>query len=77
MTVYRELPFLAAAINAESWQWLQDNAPPLADALAAEVRQGATAEQVRQFAMRATGRVEISRRLEQAATHLAGQGAAQ
>lgn len=74
MTVYRELPFLAAAINAESWQWLQDNAPQLADAVAAEVRQGATPEQVRQFVMRQTGRQEISRRLEQAAAYLAGRG---
>jgi len=75
MTVYRELPHLAAAFNAESWQWLQDNAPLLADALAAEVRQNATPEQVRAFAVRATGRQEIARRLEQAAAHLAGQGA--
>lgn len=75
MTVYRELPHLAAAFNAESWQWLQDNAPLLADALAAEVRQNATPEQVRLFAVRVTGRREIALRLEQAAAHLAGLGA--
>lgn len=68
--IIRELPHLAAAINEESWQWLQDNAPILADALAREIAAGATAEEVRQAAMRMTQRPALVLRLRQAAGYL-------
>lgn len=75
MTIQRQLIHLDAAINAESWQWLQDNAPLYADALLAEVKGGATPEQIRAYAQRRTQRDMLSRRLQQA-RELAGEGAA-
>ena len=68
--IVRDLPHLAAAINEESWQWLQDNTPILADALAREVAAGATAEEVRRYAMRMTQRPALVLRLRQAAAFL-------
>ncbi len=68
--IVREMPHLAAAINEESWQWLQDNVPLLADALGREVEAGATAEDIRQAAMRMTQRPALVMRLRQAAVHL-------
>jgi hypothetical protein len=32
MTITRQLPRIDDAIDAESWEWLQDNAPELATA---------------------------------------------
>lgn len=40
MTTTVDYPDLDAAIDAESWQWLQDAAPAYADAVAAEVKRG-------------------------------------
>jgi len=42
MTTFRDLPALGAAINRESYEWLTDNLPWLADALRSEVSSGAT-----------------------------------
>lgn len=70
MAILRELEHLQAAINEESWQWLQDNAPLLADALRREVDGGATAEEIRQAAMRMTQRPALALRLRQAAAYL-------
>lgn len=69
--IHRQLTHLDAAIDAESWQWLQDNAPLYADALLAEVRAGASPDQIRVHAQRRTQRDMLSRRLQQAAAHLA------
>lgn len=71
MTIHRTLPHLDAAIDAESWQWLQDNAPLYADALLAEVRAGVSPDQIRAHAQRRTQRDMLARRLQQAAAHLA------
>ena len=68
--IVRELPHLSAAINEESWQWLQDNVPLLADALRREVEAGATADDIRQVAMRMTQRPALVLRLRQAAAFL-------
>ena len=68
--IIRELAHLTAAINEESWQWLQDNTPMLADALQREVAAGATAEEIRQAAMRMTQRPALALRLRQAAAFL-------
>lgn len=68
--IVRELPHLAAAINEESWQWLQDNVPMLADALQREVEGGATVDDIRQAAMRMTQRPALVMRLRQAAMYL-------
>ncbi len=68
--IIRELTHLSAAINEESWQWLQDNTPMLADALRREVEGGATADEIRQAAMRMTQRPALALRLRQAAAFL-------
>ena len=69
----RQLPALKAALNAQSWQWLNEELPAVADALAAEVKSGATADELRRFTMRYTGRAPLAARVEQAAAHLAAQ----
>lgn len=70
MTIYRELSGIAAALNAESWNWLQDNNVVLARALQAEVTRGATADEIRRFVLRHTGRPALAARMEQAAAYL-------
>lgn len=70
MTINRELTALAGALDAESWAWLQDNNESLARALQAEVQRGATADQIRRFVMRHTGRLALAARCEQAAAYL-------
>lgn len=68
--IVRELPHLMAAINEESWLWLQENVPMLADALEREIEAGATAEDIRVVAMRMTQRPALVMRLRQAAGYL-------
>lgn len=68
--IVRELPHLMAAINEESWMWLQENVPMLADALEREIEAGATAEDIRVVAMRMTQRPALVMRLRQAAGYL-------
>ena len=68
--IVRELPHLTAAINEESWGWLVDNVPVLAEALAREVEAGATVEEIRRAAMKMTQRPALVLRLRQAAGYL-------
>lgn len=70
MTTQIDFPDLDAVIDKESWQWLQDNAPPYADAIAAEVKRGHKPADIRQRFMRLTQRPALALRLEQAARHL-------
>lgn len=70
MTLHRELTALAGALDAESWAWLQDNNILLARALQAEVKRGATADDIRRFVMRHTGREALAARMAQAAAYL-------
>lgn len=73
MTILREYPKLRAALNEQSWRYLNDELPELADALAVEVDGGATAAELRRFTERYTGRAALAQRVEQAAAHLAAQ----
>lgn len=77
MTTIISLAPLEAAYNRESWQWLQDEAPEIADALAAVVKSGASPDEVRRFTIRHTGRIQLAARVEQAAAHLRKAEAAQ
>lgn len=70
MTTIINLTPLQAAYNSQSWEWLQTEAPTIADALAAVVKAGATPDDVRRFTMRYTGRAGMAARVEQAAAHL-------
>ena len=74
MSITVSLKPLEAAYNRDSWEWLQREAPTIADALAAVVNNGATADDVRRFTMRHTGRAAIAARVEQAAAHLLAEG---
>lgn len=71
--INNEFTYLSQALNAESWEWLQDNNIILARALHAEVNRGATADDIRRFVTRYTGRAGIAARMEQAAAYLASQ----
>ena len=68
--IIKDLPALDAAINEESWLWLQDCLPSLADALAKEVIRGAGADDIRRHVLRKTHRHALSMRCSQAAAHL-------
>ena len=72
--INNDFTYLSQALNAESWEWLQDNNIVLARALHAEVNRGATADDIRRFVTRYTGRPGIAARMEQAAAYLAAQG---
>lgn len=65
-----DFPDLEAAIDRESWEYLQDAAPVYADAVAAEVKRGHAPADIRQRFMRLTQRDKLALRLEQAARHL-------
>lgn len=70
--IIRKCSNLAGAFAAEAWQWLQDNASEYADALRLDVESGATAEEVRAYALRVTEgyRGPFVNRLKLAAEHL-------
>ena len=70
MSIPVSLKPLEAAYNRDSWEWLQREAPMIADALAQVVKSGASPDDVRRFTMRHTGRAAIAARVEQAAAHL-------
>lgn len=61
---------LERAVNEESWEYLRDNLPGLAAALEVEVKRGATADDIRRWAMRYTRREGLALRLQQAAGFL-------
>lgn len=67
MTITRTLPALQAAIDEESYQFLSENYPELADAVTVEIAQGALPEEIGRFAARLTQRPALALRLEQAA----------
>ena len=72
--IIHELPAIDAAIDEESWEWLQDALPALAMALATEVRRGVGAEEIRRHVMQRTQRPALAMRCSQAAQHLASNG---
>lgn len=73
MTTTYTFNYLETALNAESWEWLQDANIGLARALHAEVNRGATADEIRRFVTRYTGRPALAARMEQAAAYLSAQ----
>lgn len=63
---------LGTELDRESWEWLSENHPTIADAVELTVKRGATPDQVRAFVLRRCGpnRFEFARRCESAARHL-------
>ncbi len=68
----RELTYIGAALDEESWAWLGDNLPRLAEAVEREMELGADPLSVRRYVMGRTQRQELALRCEQAARYLAG-----
>jgi glutathione S-transferase len=70
--VIKEFTELATELDKESYEWLVENHPTIADAVQLSVTRGATPEQVRSFVLRRCGanRIEFARRCEAAARHL-------
>lgn len=68
--IIRDLPAIDAAINEESWLWLQGCLPSLAAALATKVMRGAGADKFRRHVIYRTQREALAIRCSQAATHL-------
>jgi hypothetical protein len=66
------MPRLGAELDKESYIWLAPNHPNILEAIEAEVSAGHTAQQVRLFVIRQTGRPEIALRCEQAARYISG-----
>lgn len=62
-----------ATIDSDAWEYLNDNYPALADTVRKAVERGATPEQLRTRWLRRAGehRIELARRVENAARHLA------
>ena len=65
---------LDAAIDEASYQWLADELPGIAEAVAAEVAAGVDAHDIRLRVQDRTGRRELALRCEQAARFLGRDG---
>ena len=70
MPKLKDLPAIGEPIDEESWEWLRDSLPALAEGVRTEVGKGATPEQVRVYVLDRTERRELALRCEQAARHL-------
>jgi hypothetical protein len=79
--IQNDMPDLQSALNEDSYEYVKDNWPLLAKALAKEVQRNASPDEIRRFAYRQTQRPALAKRLEQAAAHMIaerpGRGVAQ
>jgi len=73
MTVKARFDALDAALDAASWEWLEQTHPGVAQALIQEMQRGADPEGVKLHVLRRTSRPELALRLQQAARFLAAQ----
>lgn len=66
---YQELD---RVLDEESWEWLSDNCPPLAESVRKAVAGGVTPEQIRARVLQRLGthRMPLAQRCEAAARHL-------
>lgn len=63
---------LGAELLKLDYEWLCANFPELTDQLQKAIALGATPVEVRRYAMRVNGRVELATRMMNAALHLVG-----
>jgi hypothetical protein len=71
-SIIKDMPAVEAAINEESWEWLTDNIPILAEAIYAEItKRNARPLQIRHFVMKSTQRERLAARCYQAACYVA------
>jgi hypothetical protein len=75
MTILRDLPHIDKAASEEAWQWLEEQAPIWADAIAEEVHAGATPQDIYKGVLRRVGahREALAVRCKLAAQHLVGE----
>ena len=72
MPIIQDMPAVEAAINEESWEWLSENVPVLAEAIQMEVvNRNASPKQIKHFVMKATQRERLAARCYQAACYVA------
>lgn len=71
MSILRTMPRVEATLNKESYEFLADYWPELAEAIEEEVRNGAQPAEVGRFVMQKTQRERLAARSKQAAAHLA------
>jgi hypothetical protein len=64
------MPAIDSAINEESWDYLRDNLPTIAQAIQDEVNKNASAAEIRRFVFRKTHRDRLAARCQQAAEYL-------
>ncbi len=69
----KQFTALDAALDAVSWEWLEQTHPALADALILEVGRGAQPGDVKRHVLARTFRHELALRCEQAARFLASE----
>lgn len=72
MAISKSMDEIDSAINADSWEWLQADNAPLANAVKAEVKRGTKPKRIRQYLLGKIGihRAALAYRVEQAAAHL-------
>jgi len=61
---------LETVLDRDSYDWLVNNWPDLADVVEAEIAKGTTPAELRRRVIRHTWRYDLARRVEQAARHL-------
>lgn len=73
----RQLELLGKVLDKQSYEWLLDTDQDVAAALAAEVKQGATPDDIRRFVLAHIGpdRHGLAQRCQSAARHLAASNA--
>ena len=65
-----KLAGLGAELLKLDYEWLYANFPDLTDQLQNTIALGATPDEVRRFAMRVNGRVELATRIQNAARYV-------
>lgn len=63
-----------AAINEQSFSWLEQNHPNIAVAISKDLSDGKTPESIYRRVLATTQRVELALRMRQAAHHVADTG---
>jgi hypothetical protein len=65
---------LDRALDAESWAWLEEQHPVIADAVQVSIERGAEPDAIKRRVLMRTGRWELALRCELAARWLVDQG---
>ena len=74
-TILKQDPFgiLRESLDAESWDWLTETLPGVAEGVSVAVASKQSPGDIRRFVAGTTGRIELALRCEQAARYLLNQ----